>query len=76
MTTMIVSKEGMNDIMKIVKPPEEYDLLIKGVRGILENKAKEQKGDFLGMLLVVLGASSLGNMFTGKGVIRAGEIVI
>lgn len=76
MATMTVPKERMNEMMKIVKPPEEYDLLIKGFRGISENKAKEQKGDFLGMLLVVLGASSLGNILTGKGVIRTGEIVI
>ena len=41
MATMTVSKERVNDMMKIVKPLEEYDLLIKGFRGILENKAKE-----------------------------------
>ena len=76
MTTLIVSKEGMTDMMKIVKPLQQYDLLIKGFRGIFENKAKEQKGDFLGMLLVALGDSSLGNMLTGKGVIGAGERVI
>ena len=76
MTTLIVSKEGMNVMMKIVKLLEESDFLIKGLRGIFENKAKEQKGDFLSMLLVALGASSLGNMLTGRGVIRTGERVI
>ena len=30
-TTLIISNEEMNDIMKIVKSLEEYGLLIKGV---------------------------------------------
>ena len=47
-----------------------------------KNKAKEQKGTFLGMLLGTLAASMLGNMLAGKakvlgqGVIRAAEGVI
>ena len=32
---------------------------------------KEQRCGFLGMLLVKLGTSFLGNMLAGKGVIRA-----
>ena len=39
----------------------------------MKNESKEQKGGFLGMLLGTLGASLLGNMLAGKGVIRAGE---
>ena len=39
----------------------------------MKNEAKEQKEGFLGRLLVTLGASLLGNLFTGKGKIRAGE---
>ena len=39
----------------------------------LKNEAKEQKGEFLSMLLGALGASLLGNMLARKGVIRAGE---
>ena len=39
----------MNDIMKIVKPFVEFGLLAKGVRLIIQNKAKEQKRGFLGM---------------------------
>ena len=42
----------------------------------LKNKAKEQKGIFLPMLLVTLAASILGNALTGKGVKRVGEGVI
>ena len=39
----------------------------------IKDEAKEQKGWFLSMLLDTLGASLLGNMLAGKGVIRAGE---
>ena len=36
-------------------------------------KLKNKNGEFLSMLLGALGASLLGNMLAGKGVIRAGE---
>ena len=62
----------MND-MKMIKSLEESGLLIKGVSETIKNKAKEQKGEFLGMLLRTLRASLLGNLLTGKGTIRAGE---
>ena len=61
-TALIISNEENNDIKKIVKS--------------LEDKAKEQRGGFLGMLLGTLAASWLGNMLTSKGIIRAGEGVI
>ena len=72
-TTLIISNEEMNDIMKIVKFLEESGLLIKGVGETIKNETKEQKGGFLGMLLATLGASLLGNLLTGKGTIEAGE---
>ena len=62
-TTLIISNEEMNDIMKIVKSFEET----------ITNEAKEQKSGFLSMLLGELDASLLGNLLTGKGVMRAGE---
>ena len=40
------------------------------------NEEKEQKGGLLSMLLGILGASLLGNLSTGKGVIQAGERAI
>ena len=40
MTILIISKEEMDDIMKIVKPLEESGLLIKGV-DMIKNEAKE-----------------------------------
>ena len=57
MTTLIISNEEMNDIMKIIKSIEDAGLLIKGVSETIENKAKEQKSWFFGMLLGGLGAS-------------------
>ena len=46
-TTLIISNEEMDDIMKIVKSLDEYVLLIKGVSEIIKNEAKEQRGGFL-----------------------------
>ena len=56
MTTLIISNEEMDDIMKIIKSLEESGLLIKGVTKTIKNEAKEQKGGFLDMLLRTLGA--------------------
>ena len=48
MTTLTISKEEMNDIIKIVKPLEQSILLIKDISE--RHEAKEQKGGFLSML--------------------------
>ena len=63
----------MNDIMKIVQALEDSKILIKGVTKTIKNETKEQKGGFLSMLLGNLGASLLGNLSTGKGIVRAGS---
>ena len=39
----------------------------------MKNQTKEQKGGFLEMLLGSLGASLLGNLLTGKGIVRDGS---
>ena len=55
----------MKDIIKVVKSFEESNLLIlliKDVRQTFENEAKEQKGEFLSMLLGTLGAILLLNL--------------
>ena len=57
---------------KIVQALEDSNILLKGVTKTIENETKEQKGGFLGMLLGTLEASFLGNMLTGKGMLRAG----
>ena len=72
-TTLIISNEELNDIMKIIKSLEEPGLLIKGVSETIKNKAKEQIAGLLSLLLDTLGASLLGNLLTGQGTIRAGE---
>ena len=66
------TKKLMNDIMKIVQALEDSNILLKGINKTIANKTKEQKGGFLRMLLGTLGASLLGNMLTGKGILRAG----
>ena len=71
-TTLIVSNDEMEDILKIVKSLENSGLLLEGVSETIKNEAKEQRGGFLSMLLGTLGASLLGNMLADKGVIRAG----
>ena len=62
----------MNDMMKIVEALEDSNILLKGVTKAVKNETKEEKRGFLGMLLVPLGASLLGNMLTRKGIVRAG----
>ena len=63
----------MNDIMKIVQALEDSNILLKGVTKTIKNETKEQKGGFLSMLLGTLGASLLGSLLTGKGIIKAGS---
>ena len=72
-TTFIISNDEIKDILKIAKFLENSGLLLEGVNETIQNEAKEQKGGFLSMLLGTLGASLLGNMLDGKGVIRTGE---
>ena len=76
-TTLIISNNEMDDILKIVKSLEGSNVLLKGVSETIQHEAKEQRGGFLSMLLGTLGASLLGDVLSkglsGKGVIRAGE---
>ena len=69
-TALIISNKDMDDLIKIVKSLEDSGLLSKGVTESVQNEIKEQKGGFLSMLL---GASLLGNLLTGKGINKAGE---
>ena len=75
-TTLIISNDEMEDIIKIVKSLEDSGLLLKRVSETIQNKAREQKRGFLSMLLGTLGASLLGNILAGKGTNRAGKGVI
>ena len=70
-TTLIISNEEMNDMMKIVQALEDSNILLKGVTKTIKNEIKVQKVGFLSMLLGTLGATLLGNLLAGKGIVRA-----
>ena len=72
-TTLIISNEEMNDIMKIVQALEDSNILLKGVTKTIKNETKKQKGGFLSILGGTLGASLLVNLLAGKGTVRAGS---
>ena len=59
-------------MMKVVQALKESNILLKEVTKTIKNETKEQKGGFLSMLLATLGASLLGNILAGKGIVRAG----
>ena len=63
----------MENMTKTIKYLDEFDLIIKGANEAIGNEPKEQKGDFVSILLGTLGGSLLGNILSGKCVIRAGE---
>ena len=62
-TTLILSNDEIEDIIKIVKSLEDSGLLLKGVTETVQNEVKEQKGGFLSMLLGTLGASFIRKYF-------------
>ena len=72
-TTLIISNEEMNDIMKIVQGLEDSNILLKGITKRIKNETKEQKGGFLIMLLGTLDANLLGNVLVGQGIVRSGS---
>ena len=72
-TTLIISNEEINDIMKIVQVLEDFNILLKGVTKTIKNEAKEEEGGFSSILLGTLGASLLGNLLPGKGIVRTGS---
>ena len=63
----------MNDIMKITQALEDSNMLLKGATKTLKDETKEKKEEFLSMLLGTLGAPLLGNLLSGKGIVRAGS---
>ena len=76
-TTLIISNDEMNYILKIVKSLENSGLLLKGGSETIQHEAKEQRRGFLSVSLGTLGASLLDDILSkglsGKDVIRAGE---
>ena len=63
----------MSDIIELIQALEDSNILLEGVTKTFKNETKEQKGGFLSMLLSTSGASLLGNLLTGKGVLRVGS---
>ena len=53
-TTLIISNDEMDDILKMVKYLENSGILLKGVSETIQHEAKEQRGGFLSMLLGTL----------------------
>ena len=60
-TTLIISNDEINDIIKIIKSLEDSGLFIKGVTETVQNEVKEEKGGFVSALLGTLGSSLLGD---------------
>ena len=75
-TTLIISNDETKDIIRIVKSLQDSNLLLKVVSQTIQNKAKEQKGGFLSLLLGTRAPSLLGNILISKVIDRAGEGVI
>ena len=69
MTTLIISNDEIEDIMKIFT--KDSGLLLKGVTETVQNEVKGQNGGFLSLFLGTLGASLLGNLLTGRWINRA-----
>ena len=58
----------MNDTMKIVQALEDSNISLKQLK-----MKKKKKVGFLSMLWGTFGATWLGNLLTGKGIVRAGS---
>ena len=71
--TVIISNEEMNDIIKVVQTLEDLISYWKALLKQLKMKQKNKKVRFLGMLLGTLGASLLGTILAGEGIVRAGN---
>ena len=71
-TALIISNDEIRYIIRIVKSLADSGLLLKGVSEIIQNAAKEQKGEILSMLLGTPGAN-LFHILADEGMNRAGE---
>ena len=60
----------------LLKSLEDSGLLLKGVTETAQNEVKEQKGGFLSALLGTLGASLLGDLLIGKGIIELEKVKV
>ena len=65
-TTLIISNDDMQDLLKIVKSLEDSGILLDGITETVKKEVKEQKTGFLSMLLGPLGDFLLGNLLTNN----------
>ena len=72
-TTLIILNKEMNDITKIILAIEDSNIMLKGITKTTKSETKERKGGFFSMLLGPLGSSLLGNLLSGKWIVRAGS---
>ena len=70
--TLTILNEEMNDKVKIVPALEDSNILLKEVTKAVKNETREQRGGFPGTLVATLGLILLGNLLSGKGIVRAG----
>ena len=70
--TLIILNDEIHDIIKMIKSLEDSGLLLIGVTKTVQKELREQIGGFLSVLLGTLGASLLGVLRAGEGVLRAG----
>ena len=73
---LIISNDEMKDTVEIVESLEDSGLLPERANETIQNKAKEQRGQFLSMLLGRLGASLLGDILKDRGINRAGKRIV
>ena len=69
-TALIIPNDEMEDVIKIAKFFKYSGLLVTGVSETIPNKAKEQKGGFLSMLLGALVLSFIEKMLGVKRIDR------
>ena len=72
-TTLIISNDEMNGIIKIVQALEKQGILVGGVTKTIKNHIKNQSGNGIGMTLATFGASLLENLLSGRGLCRHGR---
>ena len=68
-TTLPITNYEMEVIIKTIESLKDSGLLLKGVTKTFQNEVKQWKGGSPNVLLGTLGASLLGNILTGRGVI-------
>ena len=73
---LIIEQEDMKDNLKNIEALENSGILLKRVTKTIENETKEQRAGVLSMLLGTLGVSLVGDLLTGKGMMRAGEGIV